>query len=440
MKRVFIVCLLLITYSAGTTAQRISPFLFGQNFWMEKNAERNRPGYINELWPQVAKSGIRLVRIGGIGYEKHFPSDQKLRTMIDSIRGIGAEPLVQVPRDISDEDITRVIRDFQYSEGKGIRFYSIGNEPICNDKAKIEDVYAYLTRLTPVMKAADPSIKILVFDACTFYEEAYAALCGGRLDITGKDKNGHWMIDGFTFHNYPNGRDFERDNVIFSGPKGIERQAQLLSDMMMAANKKHGREKDAALIWGLTETNVTYVNPDREIAGYGNTSFLGGQFIAEVYGIGMKYGAFTVAPWCISETDKVSTDFGYLGLPSEFYPRSSYYHTQMMALNMQGSFLPTFSNILYVKSIGSISDDQICIMILNQDATLDMEFDLILNNTDNSKKTLLIKANLGIDKMISDTIPRQTTILYVLSKSGIILKKYTYGLKHNLKYLPPNIE
>ena len=71
---------------------------------------------------------------------------------------------------------------------------------------------------------------------------------------------------------------------------------------------------DAALLWGLTEVNVTYINPDREISGIGNTSFLGGQFIAEIYGIGLEFGAFTVDPWCISETDRVSTDFGFLGL------------------------------------------------------------------------------------------------------------------------------
>jgi len=33
----------------------------------------------------------------------------------------------------------------------------------------------------------------------------------------------------------------------------------------------------------------------------------------------MELGAFTVAPWCISETDHAETDFGYLGLPPEFH-------------------------------------------------------------------------------------------------------------------------
>ncbi|MBK6281368.1 MAG: hypothetical protein IPF54_00705 [Draconibacterium sp.] len=400
-KLIFLI--IIISLNTRGYAQEISPYLFGQNHWMATGDEGSRIGYLDLLWPKVKASGIKMVRIGGIGYEDRFPNDQRLTAMIDSIRSIGAEPLVQVPRDISNEDVSRLIKEFKYSNGKGIRFYSIGNEPICNELEKFDEVHEYLTRLCPVMKAADPTIKILVFDACTFYEEEYAALCGGRLDITGKDKNGNWMIDGFTFHNYPNGREFERHNVVFSGPKSIERQVQLLVEMMESANKKHGRTGKEELVWGPTETNVTYANPNREISGYGNPSFLGGQFIAEMYGIGMKYGAFTVNPWCISETDRISSDFGYIGLPSEFYPRSSYYHTQMMAENMKGEFLETECSNSYVKTIASISEDELCVMILNEDQFNDYDFELVLNEDSNSKKALVIRADLDLDKTIRGT-------------------------------------
>ena len=421
-------------------AQEISPFLFGQNHWMANNDERRRPGYLNELWPEVEKSGIKMVRIGGNGYEHRFPNRDKLTAMIDSIRGIGAEPLLQISSTFTNKEATQIIKDYKYTKGKGVRFYSIGNEPICNDKSTIDEVSKYLFRLSTVMKAADPTIKIFVFDACTFYEDAHAALCGGRLDITGKDKNGNWMIDGFAFHNYPNGRGFDRQNVIFSGPSSIAQQAIRLVEMIEIANKKHGRTDDEKLLWGLTEVNVTYINPDREISGYGNPSFLAGQFIAEIYGIGMEYGAFTVNPWCISETDRIRTDFGYLGLPSEFYPRSSYYHTQMMALNMKGEFLPTQSNNSYVKTIGSKSDNEICIMILNRDQVHDFDFDLILNKNGFSLKPLIIRTDLELDITISGSIPNQTTMMFIIAKSGEILKQYTYGLTHNLKYLSPELK
>ena len=214
----------------------------------------------------------------------------------------------------------------------------------------------------------------------------------------------------------------------------------MLLELVEKANKKHGRTGESALIWGLTEINVTAGNPDREIAGIGCPSFLGGQFIAEMYGIGMKNGAFTVSPWCISETDRVRTDFGYIGLPTDFYPRSSYYHTQMMALNMKGEYLPTESNNSYVKTIGSKSDSEICIMILNSDQVHDFEFEIILDKEGDSPKPLKINADLGLDKRINGSIPNQTTMMFVLSKNGEIKKQFTYGITHNLKNLPPEVK
>ncbi|MCF8261253.1 MAG: hypothetical protein K9J12_10795 [Melioribacteraceae bacterium] len=435
----FIVLLFIFTYVfSNNYAQEISPWLFGQNHWMEQGDEGDRPGYVKQLWPMVEESGIQMVRIGGNGYEHRFPNREKLDSMIDSIRAIGAEPLLQIPSTYTNEEATELIKYYKYSEGKGVRFYSIGNEPVCNKADEIDIVYPYITRLAPVMKAADPTIKIFVFDACTLSKTAHEALCGGRLDVTGRDENGNWMIDGFAFHNYPNGSDFARDDVVFSGPAKIEKQIIELLEMMEIANKKHGRTGDAKLLWGLTEVNVTYRNPDREISGIGNPSFLGGQFIAEIFALGMQYGAFSVDPWCINEVDRIGTDFGYIGLPSEFYPRSSYYHTQMMTANMKGKFLPTESNNSYVKSIGSISDDQICLMLLNKDQDRDHEFDIYLNDAGISLKPMVIRADLNLDVNISGVIPNQTTIMYVLSRSGEILKKYTYGLKHNMKYLPPD--
>lgn len=74
---------------------------------MAQSDEGRRPGYLHLLWPKVGESGIKMVRIGGIGYENNFPDNNKLTAMIDSIRKIGAEPLVQVPRDFSNEEVTK---------------------------------------------------------------------------------------------------------------------------------------------------------------------------------------------------------------------------------------------------------------------------------------------------------------------------------------------
>jgi hypothetical protein len=457
MKAVILLVIIIIAFNTGANAQKISPNLFGQNHWMDKSDEGSRPGYIYMLWPKIKASGIKTVRIGGGGYERRLPKRETLTAIIDSIQSIGAEPVLQVPSTYTADQATELVKFFNKNpDRKPIKYWSIGNEPLLRVrnnheammKALEEVVYPFLTRLAPAMKAADPTIKILVFD-CEglpvdntekFNYEAYEALCGGRLDITGKDKNGNWMVDGITFHSYPNNRNYTRDHVVFSSTYMIRQSTKQLLELIDRANRKNGRTGDAKLMWGLTEINVTAGNPDREITGIGCPSFLGGQFIAEMYGIGMENGALVVSPWSISETDRVRTDFGYIGLPTDFYPRSSYYHTQMMAQNMKGEFMPTASSNSYVKTIGSKSDDEICIMILNRDQAHDFIFDLILNKAGDSPKPLAVHADAGLNKTITDTIPNQTTMMFLLSKTGEIKKKYIYGITQNLKNLPPDVK
>lgn len=439
----FIILLCLVT---GALSQEISPFLFGQNHWIEQNDEDGRPGYIHMLWPKIADSGIKLVRIGGNNYNNRnhaifSPDRKKLNSILDSIRGIGAEPLFQIPsgkgesRDLSVQEVVDLLKEYKYENGRGLRYYCIGNEPLLHDRDGIQKVFDYVKKLAPAMKAVDPSIKIFIFDECDLFLEQHQKIIGGELDLMGKDENGNWMVDGITFHRYPGARS--RDYVVFKAPYDIRVKIEKLQEMMTYANQKHRREGESQLLWGLTEFNVTTSNPDREIAGIGNTSFLGGQFIAQIYGYGMEFGAFTMTPWCISETDRLSTDFGYIGLPMDFLPRSSYYHTQLMADNMKGSFKASSSTNSYVHTIASKSDEETCIMIMNRDQYNDFEFDIILNSERQSGKPLIVRVDIELDDVISGEIPNQTTMVFVLSKSGKLIRQYTYGLSHNLGHLPP---
>jgi hypothetical protein len=439
MRKLILLAMVVLTLSNRSNAQEISPYLFGQNHWIAQGDEGTRVGYLHLLWPKVKESGIKSVRIGGNGYNHNLPERQRLTAMIDSIRNIGAEPILQVPEDFTAIQAMELVEYYTRPGSKKVQFWAIGNEPLLKKGTTIDQVYDYIMRIAPAMKKVDPTITLFVFDECELREEAYRDLCGGRLDISGLKENGAWLIDGFTFHKYPNGRDFNRDNVVFSGPETILNQTILLKQIMEEADLKHNRTGDAKLKWGLTEVNVTYANPDREISGYGNPSFLGGQFIAEIYGIGMQYGAFSVNPWCISETDAVSTDFGYLGLPLEFYPRSSYYHTQMMAQNMTGSFMHTSDNQKYVKTIGSVSSDQISVLVMNQDQTMDFGFEIILNKSGKSKKSLVINADASLDVRISGRIEKQSSMMFIFNTQGVLLKQISYGLAQNLKNQAPEV-
>lgn len=411
-------------------AQNISPYLYGQNHWMANGDDDKRPGYIHLLWSQVEYSGVKLVRIGGNGYLK-MPSLEKLDNMVDSIQSIGAEPLLQIPGTYTRKQTKDLVRHYNKSNRKPIKYWCIGNEPLHpQHNLTIEQVYDYIIEIAPSIKEVDPSVKVLVFDEAVMIDKDYETLCGGRLDITGKKVNNKWMIDGFTFHNYPNGRRFDRDDVVFSGPRKIERQMQALVKMMDYADKKHGRFNDERLIWGMTEVNVTYDNPDRDIRGFGNPSFLGGQFIAEIYSLGAKYGAFTVAPWCISETDRVHTDFGYIGAPEEFYPRSSYWHTYMMSKYINGQIVDSSSNQGYVKTVSSLKDDILSVLIMNEDNIRDYSFELTSNNISYSQ--LVIRLDTDIKLSYKNVIPKETSLVLLFDKSGKLLKTVSYSAENNI--------
>jgi len=418
-------------------AQTISPYLFGQNNWMEQGDEGGRPGYLHLSWLRVAESGIRLIRIGGNGYERRFPEQRRLVSMIAAVRSAGAEPLLQVPRQFNAEQAAALVRSLNASPSTRVRFWSIGNEPLLREPGIIEQVHTYLMRIAPALRRADPTIQILVFDECELRAADYAALCGGRLDITGRNPDGTWIVDGFTFHRYPNGKEYTRDDVIVGGPAGIRKQARELVAMMGRADQKHARTGDARLKWGLTEFNVTYANPDRRVEGIGNPSFLGGQFIAEVFGIGMELGAFTVAPWCISETDRVQTDFGYLGLPPEFYPRSAYYHIQMMARHMAGSFVPSWTNESKLKVIATRGGNGLAVMLLNQLQDRDLDYDLALSKDAPSTRPVTVRVDAAQSVTLAGRIPRETTTLLVFDPAGQPLLQYTYGRQHNVDNQPP---
>jgi len=136
--------ILLLALASGVPAraagQAISPYLFGQNYWLEGGGE-GRAGYLHLLWPKVAESGVRLIRIGGNGYEHSFPERQRLLAMISAVRAVGAEPLLQVPRQWSAEQAGELVRSLNASPQTRVRFWSIGNEPLLREPDIIDMVH-----------------------------------------------------------------------------------------------------------------------------------------------------------------------------------------------------------------------------------------------------------------------------------------------------------
>lgn len=439
MKKTIALFLIIIVFSPLLRGQQISPCLFGQNFWLS-NGDENRQGYLHLLWPKVKESGVEIIRIGGNLYNHQFPDNKKLLGMVDSVQKIGAEVLLQVPYYFTAKQTTDLVNFLNKTNKRNIRYWSIGNEPsLEHKKIKIEETVIYLKTIATAIKNVDKNLKIFVYDECYLMDD-YGRICGGDLDLTGKTPEGYWLVDGISFHSYPNGEMLNREQAIFNGPAGIKNQVVKLLGYIDTANKKHNRLGDEGLLWALTETNVTYMNPDREINGFGNPSFLGGQFMAEIFGIGMEYGAFSINQWCINETDRVSSDFGFIGSPSDFHFRSSYYHMQLMSKYLKGSLINATSTYSYVKTIATVSDSSINIMIMNEDNLRDLSFDLCFNELNISSKPLRINVLTDLDAKFSATIPNQTTWVLIFNKKGELKNKISYSLSDNLKNQTPKIE
>jgi hypothetical protein len=308
------------------------------------------------------------------------------------------------------------------------------------DKYPIDSIANYIKRHASAMKAVDPTIKILVPDLADYYENVYEALLrSNQNSVAGRDKNGNWYIDGINFHNYPNAKDYTRSDVIFYSVSKMRGMIMDLVEDIEYANEKYGRTGGDALIWGITEFNITYDNPDDlSASGIAVPSFINGQFWVDIFCMAMEYQAFTVTPWCIQESDRPSTYFGYIGGPPDFTPHSTFYHQKMLAENMEGQYIKILSENPYLKVFGSTSQDATTIVLMNQDNEKSFMVDLSAMNKENTdpeiiKLTSAKKINASYKLQIS---PNSTMVL-VFNTAGQKVSGMIYDLKMAMENKPP---
>lgn len=414
----------------STKLPSISPYLFGQNLWLTAGAE-GRPGYIEDyLWPKVQASGVKIVRIGGNGYDQKLPGLDTLTAWIKSIKAIGAEPMLQVSKYESAEKAAAVVRYFNIDKDLYVKYWAIGNEPFIIHHVPIPEISAYIKKAASAMKAVDPNIKIFAPDEAAYSNELYKALLlDDKLGVAGRDENGNWYIDGVTFHNYPNGKEYSRSDVIFFSVSKMRSMMMKLKDDIATANEKYQRFGDDALVWGLTEFNITFRNPDDlDVDGIAVPSFINGQFWADVFAMAMEYDAFCVTPWCIQESDRDETYFGYIGGPSDFTPHSTYYHMQLMADNFHGTYVKLTTNHPYLKAFGSVDKSSACIMLMNQSEKEHLAFDLTQINQSNGFDGIRINSSINIKANLKGNLAPNSTRLYQFDKNGQVIKALEYTI------------
>lgn len=407
--------------------------------WLTNGAE-GRPGYIDELWPKVEKSGVKIIRIGGNGYNQKMPDYETLSQWVEDIKAIGAEPLMQVSQHDSPAESAKLVAFFNKDAKTSIKFWSIGNEPYEIGKITVEAISDYIKKHASAMKAVDSSIKIFAPDLAAYYNEAYEALLlDNKNSIAGRDENGNWYIDGVNFHTYPNAKEYNRADVIFSSVSKVRGMFLALTEDMNAANKKFDRTGKDALVWGLTEFNITYSNPDDlSVTGIAVPSFINGQFWATVFAMAMEFNAFMVTPWCIQESDRASTYFGYIGGPPNFTPHATFYHMQMMSNNMEGNYIKMQSSNAFVKVFCSQSNDETTLIIINQSEKETTSFDLNkINSTQNDVSYLNITSVKNLKLNYKGISKPNSTRLLKFNKKGDKILELLYDLDMAKQDLPP---
>jgi len=386
----------------------ISNLLVGNNVWMNPSGA---------VWAVSGNAGLKIIRIGGNAYDGGgFPDFGTLDGWVANIKGMGATPMIQISKSASPAFAASVVNHYNQNNNR-VTYWNIGNETQCNNNSEgaAAAVAGYVRPIASAMKAADPTIKIFVPDECDWQGVMYNSLLGGSNDISGKDANGHYYIDGVSFHRYPQGIS----DYATAGANDIIARIIQAKTRVDYVNQLRGRTGADAIQWGIGEFNAA--------SGAGVCSFGNGQMFAQVYGAIMKYGGIYGETWSMFESggNCGGTDFSFVN--ADMSPRSSYWHMQMVSQNFSGSYLDGTKNLAGIRTYGSIdtAKGQISVMLVNVDAgghacTIRLNGDPVAGECQ-------VNIPAGVAKSFAQSITGQTTMVLVFDLQGNLKKTIRYA-------------
>jgi hypothetical protein len=224
-----------------------------------------------------------------------------------------------------------------------------------------------------------------------------------------------------------------------TGSNQLQDNLIALNARIANCNSFHGRTGSAGLKTAITEANVNYKNNSSDdLNGTGVNSFVGGQFVAEMLGIGMKNKVDFINMWSVVEGNTLALNIGYIdGATGNKKP--AYYHYKMMADNFKGSVAVSTTNKTNVKAFASKNATTNTVMILNEELTADYNYTVRLNTTAiSSSNPLKVNVDAGIANEYNDVIPAQSTVVLVFNSAGTLIKKIEYSLtNHAVANLAP---
>ena len=421
-------------------SQAISPLFFGQNSWMpDSTGTTALNGKVHQTWGIIKESGAQSIRFGGIASDRDKPTNFQYLKMIDSIRANGMEPIIQVSYwngKYSAQQAAELVKFINVTNSRKIKYWSIGNEPDHSSTYGISnssEVAPYIKSFSSAMKAEDSNIKIIGPD-CAWYNKSIIyglTTPGGPDDITGKNPAGHYYIDIISFHEYPFNGTQSREEVLSNITSDQKFESKLidLKSRLNQCNNFHGRNSLNSLKMAVTESNINFKNSNSDhLQGSGATSFIGGQFWAELLSVAMKHEVEFINFWSVIEGNNTALNIGYLDRTT-LSKQPTFYHFKLLADNFSGNYCNGKSNQGSVKVFGSKNGKQISVMILNQSLSENYSYAIKLNN-DAISGSEAVKLNIdaNLNKEYQDEISNQSTTLLVFNANGDLIRKCEYKL------------
>lgn len=202
--------------------------------------------------------------------------------------------------------------------------------------------------------------------------------------------------------------------------------------------------------FNLLNTETTYtenINYAGMVNGAGSRSFLGGQWLSEVFSQAMQNNLEFMNLWSVQEGD-CTDGLGYVSNCNSGTKLSAYWHYWMMANNFSGTAFTGTTNVNNVKAFGAKSGDRVAIMLLNQ-TTTDYDFAVKLNG---SASIGTLKVDFGMPNLtgveyVADgsnlntkaKIEANSTTLIIYNCKGDISQRYDYkktGVLASNSYTP----
>jgi hypothetical protein len=314
-----------VTVSAESTVPVAKTF-FGQNYWSWVDAWGDP---VDAVQTQAAELELGLLRAGGANNDKQDPepfSHAKIDAFVAYARAIGAEPLLQVPVIKNDAgepataaDAAAMVAYVNETQGYGVRYFSIGNEPdLYVDQslreASFDATAACVTfsEFARAMKNVDPTIQIVGPDLSWKYQSGANDWLTPFLTSCGDD------IDVVAVHRYPFAPTACNEAAAYSDNTAFRATLTHLRSIMQATGQA---DKPLAI----TEANITYDGtPEKSTLPASPGTLPAALWLADNVGVALEEGLLSVNYWSLSE--------GWtLGFIDGATPRPAYYALQLFA-------------------------------------------------------------------------------------------------------------